>query len=273
MELIVFDLDGTLLNDASKISSFTRETLTLLAKKNIAYTVATGRALHSAQDIIVGHGFSLPHIYTNGVIIWDPRLETLSLDNFLTLSEAGHILEATMARGITPFIASIDSKNRHFIFHTPVRNAIEKRVLANFIGRPGAIVRPAAQMPADAEITNISMLGQASDIDAIQLNISTEPHLVAYSGPAMENKTLKWMDIHHSSASKGSAVELLRRQLGVSKVVCFGDSDNDLSMFAAADESYAPANANEVIKAAATEVIGHHNADGIAHFLRQRFNL
>ena len=273
MELIVFDLDGTLLNDASKISSFTRETLTLLAKKNIAYTVATGRALHSAQDIIIGHGFLLPHIYTNGVIIWDPRVETLSLDNFLTLSEAGHVLEATMARGITPFISSVDSENRHFIFHTPVRNTIEERVLANFLARPGALVRPAAQMPADAEITNISMLGQASDIDAIQVSISAEPHLVAYSGPAMENKTLKWMDIHHSSASKGSAVELLRKQLGVSKVVCFGDSDNDLSMFATADESYAPANANEAIKAAATAVIGHHNADGIAHFLRQRFNL
>ena len=44
-------------------------------------------------------------------------------------------------------------------------------------------------------------------------------------------------------------------------------------MFKIADESYAPDNANAAIKAAATEVIGHHNEDGIAEFLKRRFNL
>jgi hypothetical protein len=44
-------------------------------------------------------------------------------------------------------------------------------------------------------------------------------------------------------------------------------------MFAQADESYAPENARDEIKSAATAVIGHHDADGIARFLRQRFQL
>lgn len=56
-------------------------------------------------------------------------------------------------------------------------------------------------------------------------------------------------------------------------MVCFGDSDNDLSMFACADESYAPENAKESVKAVASAVIGHHDEDGIARYLRQRFNL
>ena len=38
-----------------------------------------------------------------------------------------------------------------------------------------------------------------------------------------------------------------------------------------ADESYAPSNAKEQVKAAATAVIGHHDEDGIAEFLQQRF--
>ena len=61
--------------------------------------------------------------------------------------------------------------------------------------------------------------------------------------------------------------------LGLERVVCFGDSDNDLSMFEAADESYAPDNAKDVIKSAATAVIGHHDDEGIARFLRERFDL
>lgn len=71
----------------------------------------------------------------------------------------------------------------------------------------------------------------------------------------------------------GSAVQNLKHQLGASNVICFGDSDNDLSMFALADESYAPNNANAAIKNKATEVIGHHHEDGVARFLRERFSL
>ena len=65
----------------------------------------------------------------------------------------------------------------------------------------------------------------------------------------------------------------MKTLLGIERVICFGDSDNDLSMFATADESYAPANANDRIKSAATAVIGHHDEEGIARFLRQRFAL
>ena len=65
----------------------------------------------------------------------------------------------------------------------------------------------------------------------------------------------------------------LKADLGVSRVICFGDSDNDLSMFEIADESYAPSNARAAVRDAATEVIGHHDADGISRFLRRRFEL
>ena len=65
----------------------------------------------------------------------------------------------------------------------------------------------------------------------------------------------------------------MKQDLGVSRIICFGDSDNDLSMFAMADESYAPSNAKNEVQAEATEVIGHHNEDGISKFLRKRFDL
>ena len=60
VELIVFDLDGTLLNQESVISDYTSETLKLLAEHDIAYTVATGRTLHGARAILEGHQFRLP---------------------------------------------------------------------------------------------------------------------------------------------------------------------------------------------------------------------
>ena len=40
-----------------------------------------------------------------------------------------------------------------------------------------------------------------------------------------------------------------------------------------ASECYAPANADPVILNAADEIIGHHDEDGVARFLRKRFEL
>jgi hydroxymethylpyrimidine pyrophosphatase-like HAD family hydrolase len=134
-------------------------------------------------------------------------------------------------------------------------------------------VLPASELPADADITNISAIGPDTAINAVAEMISDEDQLVAYMGTAIEDRSLSWIDIHHQSGSKGGAVQFLKQQLGFSRVICFGDSDNDLSMFQSADEAYAPENAKPDIKAAATAVIGHHDADGIARFLRERFEL
>ena len=73
------------------------------------------------------------------------------------------------------------------------------------------------------------------------------------------------MDVHTILRIK-AVVELLRQQLNASNIVA-GDSDNDLSMFKLADEAYAPSNA-KLYQRRRHSVIGHHDEDGIARFLR-----
>lgn len=273
MELVVFDLDGTLLNRAGEISAYTRETLAALAGRGIAYTVATGRTLHASRDLLGGHGFDLPQIFKNGVIVWDPALGDYSYRSCLTMAEIHQVMDGAFALGITPFVFTLEPGNRHAIYHTPLRNAVEERLKCDFIARTAVPVLPLSQIPADCEITNISALGEPGRVLALADQARDEPNLVAYTGTAQEGQALRWIDIHHVDGSKGRAVEDLRLRLGLGKVICFGDSDNDLSMFARADESYAPANAADSIREAATAVIGHHDEDGIAHFLRERFSL
>jgi HAD superfamily hydrolase (TIGR01484 family) len=104
MLLICFDLDGTLLNNASEISPFTKETLRLLNKNDIAYTVATGRTMLSAQGIVAGHDFDLPQIYNNGVTVWDPKIEQLTLENLLSDTETSTIIDVAFAQEILTII-------------------------------------------------------------------------------------------------------------------------------------------------------------------------
>lgn len=273
MELVVFDLDGTLLNRDSALSGRTAETLRRLAERGIAYTVATGRMLHGSREILAGHGFRLPLVLKNGVMVWNPGSGHYSHVSILAQGEIQNVLAAVMAQHITPFIFTLEPGNRHAVYHAPLQSPVEERLVSHYLKQAGLEVRPVAELPGTADITNISAIGDMTTIQKIERLIDAEEHLVAYAGAALEGEHLGWIDIHHSEASKGGAILQLKRDLGASRVICFGDSDNDLSMFAMADECYAPVNAKPVVKAAATAIIGHHDENGIAEFLRERFKL
>lgn len=273
MELIVFDLDGTLLDRNSEISDYTSETLKLLSQRHIAYTVATGRTLHGAKAILEDHRFQLPQIYKNGVMIWNPRQQSYSISKTLTPVELHKIVVACNRVELTPFIFTLDNAHNIAVYHPTLASDADEE-LVRVLGLEGSIrMHPISELPGDSAVTHINSIGSPNAVQSVLDQIADETHLVAYSGIALEGPNWHWLDVHHSDASKGGAVSVLRELLGLKRVICFGDSDNDLSMFEAADECFAPANANDAIKSVATAVIGHHDEDGIARFLRQRFLL
>lgn len=273
MELVVFDLDGTLLNRESEISTYTSETLKLLADREVAYTVATGRTLHGARAILDGHQFPLPHVYKNGVMIWHPDKRQFSNGATLTANEVDNVVNACISQQVTPFVFTSDKASASSVYFPPTLKSIERELINN-IGIQESITQCSLDsLPTGATITHVNAIGERAAIRAVLRRVADEPHLVAYSGVALEGKQWHWLDVHHSDASKGGAIKTMKELLGIERVICFGDSNNDLSMFQEADESYAPANANDDIKSAATAVIGHHDDEGIARFLRDRFKL
>ena len=273
MELVVFDLDGTLLNRESAISDYTSETLRLLQERDIAYTVATGRTLHGARAILEGHSFPLPQVYKNGVMIWHPESKRFSSGAMLTPGELENVVNACLAQGVTPFVFTLDEDDESTVYHSPTLTDVERELIRRAGIEEAVRVRALDELPSGSAITHVNAIGDGDAIQSVLRSVRDEQHLVAYSGIVREGEHWRWLDVHHSDASKGGAIETMKRLLGVESVICFGDSDNDLSMFQAADESYAPANANESIKSAATAVIGHHDDEGIARFLRERFAL
>ncbi|KZY65350.1 MULTISPECIES: HAD family hydrolase [unclassified Oleiphilus] len=273
MDLVFFDLDGTLLNKSSEISAFTLDTLQMLKEKGIAHTLATGRTMSSAQQIIHVYDFDLPHIYCNGVALWDPKHQSLTLDNLLSQNDIDTIVDFSLSKGVAPFINTIDSLYQHTIFYPTLQRQIEKDLVDNYYAKSNLKLRPLSEFETHCRVTNISMIGDTNLIQVLWQYFNEFDSIVAYSGTAIEGDHYSWMDVHHRLANKGSAVKSLKEQLGASNVICFGDSYNDETMFNLADECYAPENAKTVIKKLANEVIGHHHQDGVAHFLRERFSL
>ena len=67
-----------------------------------------------------------------------------------------------------------------------------------------------------------------------------------------------WLELCPGNATKAS---------GCQRVIVFGDSANDISMFQMADEAYATKNAIDELKEIATGIIESNNADGVAKWL------
>ena len=206
-------------------------------------------------------------------MIWHPEHQRFSSSTMLTAAELGNVVRACIGQGLTPFVFTFDEDHSSTVYHPATRTEADRELIRTLGLESNIGMRPLDELPADAAVTHINSIGDPEAIRAVVGSVDDEPHLVAYSGLAREGADWFWLDVHHSEASKGGAIKTLKELLGLERVICFGDSDNDLSMFEVADECYAPANANDTIKAAATAVIGHHDEEGIARFLRRRFEL
>ena len=182
-------------------------------------------------------------------------------------------MTAMTLQEITPFVFTLEAGSRHAVYHGSLKTEAENRLAELFEDERHLPLEPLRAMPDTAHVINLSGMGPADAVQSVIDMIADEEDLVAYTGQAIQDRNQRWMDIHHSRGSKGSGITLLRDELGYEDIIVFGDGENDLSMFAVAQEAYAPANADSQVKGLATDVIGHHDEDGVAHFLRLRFSL
>ena len=139
MELVVFDLDGTLLNGESVITDYTRDTLAMLADKGVAYTVATGRTLHASRELLSGHGFDLPQVYKNGVVIWHPEAARFTHRNVLTPDELAHVAQACLDSEIAPFVFTLEGHDGHAVYHAPLHSDAEKELKGLYLDHPAIL--------------------------------------------------------------------------------------------------------------------------------------
>ena len=88
--------------------------------------------------------------------------------------------------------------------------------------------------------------------------------VASYSG-------LRFIELAAGQVTKATALRLLAADLGIDRrrVASFGDNHNDLPMLDWAGRSFAMANATDDAKAAADEVIGGNDDDGLAAKVRQ----
>lgn len=83
-----------------------------------------------------------------------------------------------------------------------------------------------------------------------------------------------FLDINRKDVSKGKAISYLCDYLEIDRndTICFGDSDNDLSMFQVVGRGIAVENASEKIKESADEIIGTVWEDSVFKYIDNILN-
>jgi Cof subfamily protein (haloacid dehalogenase superfamily) len=273
MELVAFDLDGTLLNSKQRLSDYTIDTLDRLKAAGVVYTIATGRTRLAAMPCIEGHDFPHWQIFKNGVEWWSPEQNQYRHRHLLSQNHITDVLSSFEENQVTPFIFCLEDDGSHRVYHAPIIGHLSDHI-ANELGNHKSMsLHPLSELSHNARITNISAMGNPDLVQKIVTESNKHQHLTAYSGGGVYNPDAYWLDIHHSNVCKGSALMELKKEVGAESLIVFGDGDNDLSMFSMSDEAFATENAHNHIKDAATDVIDHHDKDGVAKYLRKRYDL
>ena len=256
--LIALDLDGTTIHHDGSMSPAVRQAVVEVADAGFHVVIATGRAILAAMPLIADlgleHGFA---VCSNGAVTLelDPEhtdgyriLETVTFDPAPALE---------ILRGSWPdAVVAVEELGVGFKVSAPFPDG-------ELDGEVRVVPWEELGSSPATRVTFRSPTGTAEDFLALVERIGL--HEVSYAVGFTA-----WLDINPEGVSKASALELIRRRLGVETVhtVAVGDQRNDIEMLQWAARGVAMGNAPDEVKVAADEVTLHVDEDGLVPVLR-----
>jgi len=256
--LIALDLDGTTIHHDGSMSPAVRQAVGEVADAGFHVVIATGRAILAAMPLIADLGLE------NGFAVCSNGAVTLELDPEHT--DGYRILETVtfdpapaleILRGSWPdAVVAVEELGVGFKVSAPFPDG-------ELDGEVRVVPWEELGSSPATRVTFRSPTGTAEDFLALVERIGL--HEVSYAVGFTA-----WLDINPEGVSKASALELIRRRLGVETVhtVAVGDQRNDIEMLQWAARGVAMGNAPDEVKVAADEVTLHVDEDGLVPVLR-----
>lgn len=256
--LLALDIDGTTVNHNGELSPAVAEAVGEVICAGVHLIIATGRSIVAAMPVIdqlgLTHGYA---VCSNGAV-------TLELD---PAAPSGYRIIDTVTFDPRPVL-------------TLLREAIPDALVAVEDVGVGFLVSspfPVGELGGEQTVVDWEDLvsRHATRVtlrlpDATLAEFMDQVEQVGLHGVSYAVGWTAWLDINPEGVSKGSALELLRRRLQVepSETVAVGDQRNDIEMLHWAARGVAMGNAPDEVKAAADEVAGDVDVDGLVPVLR-----
>ncbi len=265
MKLLMFDLDGTLLNEHSDLNPYTKEVLEKVHNAGVKLGIATGRPVSTVEKKLKLWG--MDHIITivvgmNGSHIKDldtgyfkhlPYMPAEGIDEVISLfsdlpCEIAISDEENLYMSDFTFFAKWISRNDYLHYTQTDFSKERKQEWAKL-----CVCAMPEFMPQ-----MIERLQQFKRTDMV--------------GNLASRYTLEFTN---SEINKGVSIRKLCVGLGISmdEVMAFGDANNDLRMLEAVGYPVAMINGTDEVKAIAKDITKYTNVeDGVAKYIEEHFN-
>ncbi|PAD92381.1 hypothetical protein CHH52_10375 [Shouchella clausii] len=250
-QLLVSDLDGTLLDEKQQISSENKAAIQAFQACGGQFTIATGRMLSAALPYMEELNIQIPVILGNGTQIYCPK-ERRILRSFLLENRESEIdrLWKLQSKRVA-VLAYIDDR-----ILIPRRNTL----ISSYESKENVQCEVSRTTPS--RLNKLLVIG-STITDAIQAvgELLTE---------CVQSDTT-YLELLPSGVSKGRALRNLKQlaPLADYRVTAIGDQLNDCSLLTNADYGIAVENAHPVLKEIAVSMTKHHCDHAIAAVINE----
>jgi Cof subfamily protein (haloacid dehalogenase superfamily) len=254
IELVLADVDGTLVTDAKELTDRAIAAVRSLADAGVRFAVTSGRPPRGMQMLVEPLRLTLPLAAFNGGLFARPDMSVIeerSIDSSLVAQIVELIgkdeLDVWLYRGSDWLLrdehAAHVEKEADTVRFAP-------SVVASFDGITDSIAK---------------IVGVSDDLDRVAKAEADTRKRFGDRVSAARSQPY-YLDVTHPEANKGAVLHYFSRKYEVplERIATLGDQPNDMLMFDGAGLSIAMGNAGEEVKAAATEVTASNQEEGFA---------
>lgn len=264
IELVIFDVDGTLVNDAGEIGERTKQYIKVLKKMDVLFSFASGR-LHSALTPLAEElKILIPLISLDGSVIKSAAGKLFIHRSFLKQKHVKKAIEYSEIYSVNIALCHTEA-----IYYT-AQNSVIPQLLDKF----GATYKEVnAYDDLTEETLEIVFAGDnRRTVEFIRDKLSF-PFTLGISNSFFRSQShegIHYLELRRSGSSKGKALQRLLKYLKIKeeKTAVLGDWYNDISLFNTKAVKVAPKNAISELKKKADYILNNtNNEDAIADFL------
>jgi Cof subfamily protein (haloacid dehalogenase superfamily) len=260
--LLLFDLDGTLLNPQREIFARNIDVMRRLMSRGIRVGLATGRTLRSVAPYVQALQPNGPLILFNGARVWDGAKYVYERN--VALSDALDALR--LVRHFDDVHVNLYVGDEIYIrertvrsVESEVKDGVPHTVVGDLAGWLGSRIEDPVKM---------MLIGNPEDLERFRTLYSRRSRACTFL-----RSEWNYLEIMAEGVTKGHALDVIESEYGIGcgEIVGFGDNLNDVTLIQRCGMGVAMGNSHPELAALANRVIGHHDTEAIADFLGEVF--
>ena len=272
IRLIAVDIDGTLLDAASRLPDANREAIQAAAARGIEVVLATGRAFHHALPVAKRLDAPVTLIVNNGALVKTPDGETLARRPVPRHLASALIVDTRSAREGVALIFDRSGATQYVYeridWSHPQRQWYYDRNRV-YMTR----VEP-LETALDDDPVQVAFTGGVADMRALAGRVRALPSArrLTVTLTEYEQRDFSLLDVTAQGCSKGAALGdwAARRGVPPAGLMAVGDNLNDLDMLELAGHPVVMGNAVAELKHRGWPLTAGHDEAGLARAIRER---